>query len=240
MCGTSTPASAETHEHLDYVCRYLAVACLVAGPFVGTLIRAIKPATTPTESMAAYIADYAAQPQRTQIMLMLDAFAWRWSPASLVAVSPAWRRVPTLSLVGAMVSLVGWMGIVMLVAEDALIAAAGQRTSDLAQAAQLVEDWSNSAVVIWYMLIFVGGHTIGTVLIGAALWRAAAIPRWAAAVIAVSMPLHFVAFLSAIRPLDVLAWGMLLIDFATCASELLQGATRTEPTDELLPRVALV
>lgn len=221
------------------ICRYLAAGCLLAGPLVGTLIRAIEPAAVPTQSMAAYVADYAAQPRRTDFMLMLDALVWLMLPASLIAASLAWRRASTLSLVGGVVSLVGWMGVVMLVAEDVLIATAGQSTQDVAHAAQLVEDWSNSGVVIWYMLLFVVGHTIGTVLIAAALWRATAIPRWAAALIGISMPLHFLAYMSAVKPLDVLAWGILLVGFAICASELLRGAARAEETDLMQPRLAL-
>jgi hypothetical protein len=238
-CAGLPPQSGEIMHTSTSVYRYLAAACLVAGPLVGALIRAIEPAAVPTESMAAYMADYAAQPQRTQLMLMLDAFVWLMLPASLIAASLAWRRASTLSLVGGVVSLVGWMGVVMLVAEDVLIAVAGQTTQDVTQAAQLVEAWSNNGVVIWYMLLFVVGHTIGTVLIAAALWRAAAIPRWVAALIGISMPLHFVAYMSAVRPLDLLAWGMLLVGFAVCGFELLQGAARTEHIDALQRRVAL-
>jgi hypothetical protein len=59
------------------------------------------------------------------------------------------------------------------------------------------------------MLIFVAGHILGTVLIGAALWRARAIPAWAAVALIISQPMHLVFFLFVpIQAMDVASWGL--------------------------------
>jgi hypothetical protein len=224
----------------ELVGRYLGACCLIAGPLIGLLIRAVEPTANSTQSVTGYVIDYAAQPARTEIMLVLDAFVWLMLPAALVAAGLAWRRAPFLSLVGGVMSLVGWVGVVMVVAQDALIATASGSNHDPAQAASLVADWTSSGVVVWYTMIFVVGHLAGTLLIGAALWRARAIARWAAAFVAVSMPLHLVAYVSGIQPLDVLAWSMLLVGFAVCAPPLLRGTVARDRQQVIVrPQIAV-
>lgn len=57
-------------------------------------------------------------------------------------------------------------------------------------------------------LLWVFGHIIGTVLLGVALLRARAVPRWAAWLLVISQPLHFVAAVVVpSRALDFVGWG---------------------------------
>lgn len=66
--------------------------------------------------------------------------------------------------------------------------------------------WYEGGHPIFYVagIVFVVGHVIGTVLLGIAMWRSRAVPRWAAAITAVAQPLHFVAaVVIASHPLDL-------------------------------------
>src|SRR5262249_26935614 len=151
-------------------------------------------------------------------------FIWLMVPAVLFALSLAWRRAPGLSLAAGVFAVTGWVAIVSLATHDALIAQAGHRGYDQAQAVALTDAWSNSGLVNAYTALFVIGHLVGTVLLGAALWRARAIPRWAAAAVAVSMPLHLVAFVSSIAALDIAAYALLIVGFAACAVRFVREA----------------
>lgn len=72
-------------------------------------------------------------------------------------------------------------------------------------------------------VIFVIGHVIGTVLLGCALLRGTTIPRWAAIVLIVSQPLHFVAaVILSSNELDLVAWGLNAVGFGAVAVAMLR------------------
>src|SRR5262249_30830960 len=152
----------------------LAAACLIAGPVAALVVRVASPAAKTTESIAREVADAAAHPDRTHILLVANGFVWLMVPAALAAVWLAWRRAPGLSLGAAVFSLAGWCGIIALATMDALIAEAGHHVYGPAQAVALTDAWSSSGVMNAYTTMFVVGHVVGTVLLGAALWRARA------------------------------------------------------------------
>ena len=146
---------------LRWVTAILAAVCLVAGPVAATVVRVFSPAATTTESVAREIGDAAAHPEGTHAVLIANGFVWLMVPAALVAVSLAWRRAPALSLAAGVFSLAGWVGIVALATQDALIAQAGRHGYDHAQAVALTNAWSNGGVVNAYTTLFVIGHLRG-------------------------------------------------------------------------------
>jgi hypothetical protein len=203
----------------------LAALCLVAGPLAVMVARFASPLAKTTESVAREVGDAAAHPDRTHIVLLADGFIWLMVPAVLAAVWLAWRTAPALSLAACVLSVAGWIAIVSAATSDALIAQAAHHAYDRAQAVALAHDWSNGGLMSAYTTLFVVGHVVGTVLLGLALWRARVIPRWAAAFVGVSMPLHLVAFLTSTKPLDIAAFAMLLTGFGACAVRILQETT---------------
>lgn len=72
--------------------------------------------------------------------------------------------------------------------------------------------------------VFVLGHVVGTVLLGAALGRGQVLPSWAGLLLAVSQPVHLVSVLIGSRPLDVLAWGSTAFAFTVAALALVRMA----------------
>jgi hypothetical protein len=204
---------------VNRVARCLLAACLVVGPLAGVIVRASIPGSS-TDSLSQAIAAYASHPGATQVLVVADGFMVLMVPASLAALALAWRRAPVVSLVAAVLSFVGWSAIVMLAAQDAVFAEAGRTVYQHAQATELAIHWSHRNLVRDYVNLFVAGHLFGTILLGVALWRARAIPRWAAAMIGVSMPVHLAAFITGVRVVDVCAFCLLLVGFAVCARQV--------------------
>lgn len=218
----------------DRAARLLLAGCLVGGPLATIVVRAAIPASS-TASVARTISDYAAHPGATRTVLIADAFVFLLVPAALAAAGLAWRRAPVLALSAAVVSFVGWTAIMLLIAQDALVAVAGRSAYAGAQATAITDAWSNDTLVAVWFAVFIVGHIVGTVLLGAALWRARAIPRWAAGAIAVSMPLHLATVVADFKVGDVAAWLLLLAGFTVCARAVM--ATR-EPVPEVHARRA--
>ncbi len=210
----------------------LATVALVAGPVAAIAARLFDPATSPTESIARLVADAAAHPGETHAVLVGDAFIWLMLPAALVAAGLAWRRAPALATAAGVLSLVGWTGIVALATQDALIAEAGHARFARGPAVTLATAWSNGGVVNTYTTMFVVGHLLGTILLGAALWRARVIPRGLAAGVAVAMPLHLLAFVTGVKPLDLASDVLLLIGFGACALSVLRETAAGSRTEE--------
>jgi hypothetical protein len=75
--------------------------------------------------------------------------------------------------------------------------------------------------------VFLVGHEIGTILLGAALWRARTVPKWAAILFIIAPVAHFAAVLAGVRWLDILAFSVLTIGAATVAR-----AIATTPDDD--------
>ena len=76
---------------------------------------------------------------------------------------------------------------------------------------QLAELWKqfNTSGTSTYLYIFIIGHLIGPLLLGVALVRAQMIPLWSPIAIAVSIPLHILAFVTGTRYIDPIAYALL-------------------------------
>jgi hypothetical protein len=212
---------------VNRIARVVAAICLVGGPLAGIVVRAAVPASS-TASVARSIADYGAHPGATQALLIADGFLVLLVPAALAVTALTWRRAPVLSLLGGLLSLFGWMAIVMLAAQDQLFAEAGRSVDAGGQSTALADHWSGANLVSIYIAVFIAGHLLGTALLGAALWRARAVARWAAALVAVSMPVHLLTVVTGFKLGDVAAWVALLVGFALCARPVLAGEADPE------------
>jgi hypothetical protein len=217
----------EYPNRADRAARVLLAGCLVGGPLAGVVVRGVVPASS-TASVARTVSDYAAHPGATRTLLIADAFLFLLVPAALAAAGLAWRRAPVLALCAAVLSLIGWTAIMMLIAQDALEAVAGRAAYAGGQATAITNAWSDQTLVAVWIGAFIVGHILGTVLLGAALWRARAVPRWAALAIAVSMPLHLATVVTGFRAGDVAAWLLLLAGFAACARAMVARRAQVE------------
>lgn len=95
------------------------------------------------------------------------------------------RRSPWLASIGAFISLLGFLPLALYVGQDSLyydIARLGSNP----QFVDLAQRWNTDGIMNFYGIMFGLGTVLGPTLIGLALWRARAIPVWAAICLIVS------------------------------------------------------
>jgi hypothetical protein len=127
-------------------------------------------------------------------------------PGAYAALSLARPYAPALTAWTAAFLIPGYLGMTTLVAGDAATVAAARIGLDAATTTRLTDEIM--ALTAVPVMVFVAGHIVGTVLLGVLAFRARLMPRWAAALMALSQPLHLVAHTLSAGWLDLLAWGM--------------------------------
>jgi hypothetical protein len=155
-------------------------------------------------------------------------------PSALGAARLAQRRAPVLALL-AVCLLVPSFILLFFGSGDPMLRVLAASGLDTATAARLYDATAGLGPMALSLFGFVAGHIVGTVLLGFALWRASAVPSWAAIAVILSQPLHFVAFvIVGSQPLDVGAWGLMTLGLGVAALRVLRT-----PNDEWdLPAVA--
>jgi hypothetical protein len=194
-----------------------AVLIATVGPLSIAALRGLLPYDTVDD--ATTIADYvAAHPTAESAVLWLSYLALLTMPLAVLIVSRvAMRARPVLGTVAAVIAWIGFTGLAFLVTPDLTAQAATDAGLPTATTATLLTAIDGNPVASTALLLFVAGHILGTVLLGLALWPV--IPRWAALVLIVSQPLHFVvAVIVPNHPLDTLAWMLTTIGFGAAAA----------------------
>jgi hypothetical protein len=215
--------------------RRVAVAVLLPlGPLAVAAIRGYLPYFHATDSNQT-VAQAAAEPGRMSAVLWCGVVAMvALVPSALGAARLAQRRAPVLSLL-AVGLLVPSFVMLFFGSGDLTLWAVANAGIDPATAVRVYDTAGTAGPAMLSMIVFVAGHVIGTVLLGAALWRARVVPVWAAIAVMVSQPLHAVAFVAvSSQPLDVLAWGLTALGLGVAGLRVLRT-----PNDEWdLPAVA--
>ncbi|HUG85031.1 MAG TPA: hypothetical protein VMM13_10725 [Euzebya sp.] len=126
------------------------------------------------------------------------------------------RHHPRLTATAMLMLVPGYLSLSWLIAQDILLWTGAREGIDAVALGGMYETWHPTSVIA--AGLFVLGHVIGTVILGIALWRSRTVPRVAAAMTAVSQPLHFIAAVVLVSPgLDLVAWGMNAVGFAAAA-----------------------
>lgn len=196
--------------------RWLAALVLPAGPAAVAVLRFVMPYDT-TDDATAMAAKVAADPGAQSLLL------WFGFLACLTLVPGAWwvggltrRRAPRLTAAALLLLVPGYLALAVLTSADLLVWTGTRVGLDVATLAALSE--SAHPTVSIAEGVFVVGHVLGTVLLGAAMWVSGRVPCWAAVLTAVSQPLHVVAAVVVVNhPLDLAAWGMQAVGFAAAA-----------------------
>ncbi|MFE3458700.1 hypothetical protein ACFXKD_14260 [Nocardiopsis aegyptia] len=230
--STSTPASTRTRPaaravDVRTVRRVGAAVLLPLGPLSVALIRGVLPYRT-TDDTAVILADAAANQARMDAVLWLSVIAMlTLIPSALAAGRAAQRRAPVLALVGLCLLVPGYATLFFAVG-DSYVRVLSAGGIDAGSAARVLEAHASLAPVGAAAAVFVVGHVLGLIVLGAALWRARAVPAWAAVAIIASQPLHVVFAVVVPHPLfDALAWGLAVIGMAAAAV----GVLRTSNDD---------
>ncbi len=103
------------------------------------------------------------------------------------------RRAPGFATLCAALSLVGWIPWAALMGPDALAFDINQMGST-PQLTALWAQFNGGAVMTTFLLIYIVGHLLSTVLIGVLLGRLRIVPVWAAWTFALTSPLTIILF----------------------------------------------
>lgn len=157
-----------------------------ASIILGTAATCVMVATNPgyynskTGEAGLLIGYASANAVMIQIHLVSAVITFYLLPVGLVAMAwLAMRRAPWLASIGAFLVLLGLLPL------PAISAAAESLTYDVVRAGSnpllvnLVQQFNNDGIMGFYNVVDVPGIVFGPALIGAALWRARAVPLWA-------------------------------------------------------------
>lgn len=218
---TATVAGAAGPADLRRSTRWLAALVIPIGPAAVAVLRFVLPYFT-ADDPATIVQSVVAHPGRQSLVLWLGFVATlTLVPAVLWVGRLTRRRAPRVTAAALLLVVPGYLSLSWLAGSDVLLwigAGQGVDASILVPMYQAAHPTSNIAAGL-----FVLGHVVGTVLLGIAMWRSRAVPRWAALMTLVSQPLHFVAAVIVVSPsLDLVAWGMNAIGFAAAAIAVLR------------------
>jgi len=221
MTTTLTRPAAATRADTRTARRVAAAVLLPLGPLSVAILRGILPYYTADNS--SDLLDHTAS-----ALGRMDAVIWlgllatlTLVPSALAAGRLAQRRAPRLTLAGLALLVPAYL-VLPVVNNDILVRAAAA-DADRAAALRILDTASSHGAAAVAGILFVAGHILGMVLLGAALWRARAIPAWAGVALIVSQPLHLV--FAAIVPnpiLDACAWGLTALGLAVAAARVLR------------------
>jgi hypothetical protein len=142
-------------------------------------------------------------------------------PAVLWVARLTRHLAPRTTAAALLLLIPGYLSLGLLVSSDAGLLLGVREHLDPAVLARLYDGPHPTTAIAG--ALFVVGHVAGTVLLGIALWRSRAVPRWAAVLTTLAQPLHVVAALVlANHPLDLVAWGMNALGFAAAAVTVLR------------------
>ena len=221
--ATGTPARRRAAGPTDprRATRWLAALLIPIGPAAVAVLRYVLPYQTGDDAEAVVTA-VAAQPGTQSAVLWLTFVATlTLVPAVLWVGRLTRRRAPRLTAAALLLLVPGYLSLPWAVGADMLLwigVQEGLDTGTLAELYGTLHPTSNIAAGV-----FVLGHVLGTVLLGIAMWRSRAVPRWAAVATIVSQPLHFVAAVIVGSPsLDFVAWGLNAVGFAVAARAIVR------------------
>jgi hypothetical protein len=203
----------EAPEELGRWARILAAVLLPLGPAAIGVLRFVLPYYTVDEpsAMAAKVsANLGAQ---SMVIWLGLVGALTIVPAVIWIGRLTFRAAPRLTTVALSLAVPGYLALGVIMASDVLLWTGLNNGLDPGTVAGLISNAHPATAVA--EAIFVLGHLLGTVLLGAALWRTRTVPLWAAILTTFSQPVHLMAavFLAS-RPLDLVAWMMTAVGFA--------------------------
>jgi hypothetical protein len=208
------------------VSRRFGAAALIIGP-LGLVLGSLFEVASDDDSVSASLAKIAVHPSTERVMVVCDLLVAFMVPAVLYLMRLAGPRAPRLSLAGGALSFASWLAAIYAVGASDLLYYRAAQLPDRASAVSLVHTVTSDGVFVGPEILSVVGHMLGMLLLGIALWRSRAVPRWAAALVGlaslVQVPLHDSG------PGSAAAYGLLLIGMAVCAVALIRRPSEPFP-----------
>lgn len=209
---------------MDGVQRKTAVAgalCLVVGS-VGQLAQAaVTPVSSGSATGAQQVARAQAHPGAMKLASWLDLgtpfFVVALVAVAVVAGAAAGSRLAWWG--GAVGVATGLPGVAYLLAWDVLLVEGLQGPPPGGYAA-VYDAYLGNPVVATATLVFLLGHVVSLLLLGIALWRSGAVPRWVGALLAAQPFLEIAGAATAVKPVTLVSYLALVVAFVACARAL--------------------
>lgn len=201
------------------VSRWFGAASLVIGGVAVTVGTAVEPSGD-DDSVAVALGKISHHLGDQRALIVTDLLAVFMLPAVLCLMRLARRGAPRLALAGGTLAFAGWLaGLVGLAGLDVVFYEGAQAT-DRAQATTLIHAVTNTWSYTLLLIVFIAGQVIGMLLLGIALWRARAVPRWAAVVVGAA-PIAQVAAHSN-TAISAAVFAAFALGLAACAAVVLR------------------
>lgn len=212
---------ARTHADLRHATRVLAALILPIGPALIAVLRYVLPYST-TDSSTKIVREVQADQSTQSAVVWLGFLGVLAMVPAVIWVGRLTRRsAPRLTAAALLLLIPGYISLALLVSSDAAVLFAVRHHIDVNTAADAYTSLHPTTVVAG--TVFVIGHVLGTILLGIALWRTAAVPRWAAVATIAAQPLHFIAaVIVSNHTLDLVGWGLNAVGFATAAVAIMR------------------
>jgi hypothetical protein len=196
--------------------RTLAAVLLPIGPAAVAVLRFVLPYDT-TDSGTGIVHAIAAHQHRADLTVWLGLVAvLTLVPAVLWVGRVTARTAPRLTAAALLLLVPAYLSLAYLTGSDAIALYGVQHGLPPATVADMYT--GVHPVVLVSGLVFVLGHVLGTILLGAAMIRSGRVPLWAGVATLVSQPVHFVAaIVLGSHLLDLGGWGLNALGFAAVA-----------------------
>jgi hypothetical protein len=203
-------------------------ACLTVAT-VGTLLQFAVTPVDEGDSATKQLAAAAAHLSRMKAAAWLDLTILFTVPAVLyiAALAGGWRS--RLAVIGAGCAVLANLGAGYVLGVDELAAKAAT-SDDQAGAAALYRSYLNSGVVATLVVTYLLLGTLGFVLLGLALRRAAATPWWAWSALAASQVVQLVGSAAGVKPLAIAGYALFVLAGFACAARLLRPEDARTPS----------
>jgi hypothetical protein len=201
--------------------RWLVALLMPIGPAAVALLRYNLPYLTTDNAKDAVSAVYA-DPGAESLVVWLCLVAMLTLVPGVFAVGRLTKRyAPRLSAAAVLLMATGYLSLSVMIGSDLLLWSAAHAGVPQAQAVAMYGATHPASVIA--DALFVLGHVVGTVLLGILLWRTRQVPRWVAALLTVSQPLHFTAAVIVGSPtLDLFAWSLTTLGMGAAALAVLR------------------
>jgi hypothetical protein len=200
--------------------RWFGAASLIIGGAAvtaGTLFEI----TGDDDSVRVELTKIAAHQSAQRGLMAADLVAVLMLPAVLYLMRLARSGAPRLAVAGGVIAFAGWLGGLLGLGATDIVFYHAARLADRPDAVRLLTAVTDDAASNVLLGVFLVGHILGMLLLGAALWRSRSAPRWAAALVALA-PLAHLLLHNAGKAPDAIAYACMTLGLAGCAVSLLR------------------
>lgn len=210
----------------ERLCRAVIALSIIGGPLGYLIGSALHP---PVQEIGAgeltIAANAGADPSTNGAHLIAYIVASFLLPIGAAGLGyVAYHRAPWLATIGGILGVAGWLPFAALTALDDLARTMARLPEGVGRYADLYSQSETGPVMALFLMVYVIAHLVAYVVLGVALLRARAVPRWAAWSLIASSPVTMAGFVLPGRPVStvgIAGLALLLIGCLPAAKAML-------------------